>query len=137
MSAAVPCYPWDYWRHIHVFVFLAISCFPANQINRLERNPKICEAITKKFAECLRRAEEIGTVLDEGGPGPNSKGDAAVARRLGTKPEGGEDGDDPGKISWELDWIRRLWGKSLMWSGVTWLGLRVLNGLCKKLLFSR
>ncbi|KAL3580888.1 hypothetical protein D5086_018723 [Populus alba] len=85
--------------HIHVFVFLAKSCFPANQINRLEKNPKICEAITKKFAECLLRAEEIGTVLDEGGPGPSSRGDAAVARRLGTKPEDGEDGDDPGKIS--------------------------------------
>ncbi|KAG6761752.1 hypothetical protein POTOM_034985 [Populus tomentosa] len=68
-------------------------------MNRLEKNPKICEAVTQKFAEYLRRAEEIGTVLDEGGPGPNSNGDAAVARRPRTKPEDGEDGDDPGKIS--------------------------------------
>ncbi|XP_011004509.1 PREDICTED: LOW QUALITY PROTEIN: vacuolar protein sorting-associated protein 4, partial [Populus euphratica] len=82
-------------RHIHVFVFLAESCFPANQINRLEKNHKICEAITKKFADYVRRAEEIGTVPDEGGPGPNSNGDAAVARRPRTKPGDGEDGDDP------------------------------------------
>ncbi|KAL3580889.1 hypothetical protein D5086_018724 [Populus alba] len=64
---------------------------------KYEKNPKIREAITQKFTEYLRRAEEIRTVLDEGGPGPNSNGDAAVATRPKTKPKDGEDGDDPEK----------------------------------------
>jgi vacuolar protein-sorting-associated protein 4 len=64
---------------------------------KYEKNPKIREAITQKFTEYLRRAEEIRTVLDEGGPGPNSNGDAAVATRAKTKPKDGEDGDDPEK----------------------------------------
>ncbi|XP_011046276.1 PREDICTED: vacuolar protein sorting-associated protein 4B-like isoform X2 [Populus euphratica] len=64
---------------------------------KYEKNPKIREAITQKFNEYLRRAEEIKTVLDEGGPGPNSNGDAAVATRPKTKPKDGEDGDDPEK----------------------------------------
>ncbi|KAF1886620.1 hypothetical protein Lal_00045853 [Lupinus albus] len=65
---------------------------------KYEKNPKIREAITMKFTEYLRRAEEIRTVLDEGGPGPSSNGDAAVATRPKTKPKdgGGEgDGEDP------------------------------------------
>ncbi|KAG5248019.1 vacuolar protein sorting-associated protein [Salix suchowensis] len=61
---------------------------------KYEKNPKIREAITQKFNEYLRRAEEIKTVLDEGGPGPNSNGDAAFATRPKTKPKDGEDGDD-------------------------------------------
>uniref|UniRef100_A0A6N2L8F8 Vesicle-fusing ATPase n=1 Tax=Salix viminalis TaxID=40686 RepID=A0A6N2L8F8_SALVM len=64
---------------------------------KYEKNPKIREAITQKFTEYLRRAEEIRTVLDEGGPGPSSNGDAAVATRPKTKPKDGEDGDDPEK----------------------------------------
>ncbi|MBA0774410.1 hypothetical protein Gotri_009623 [Gossypium trilobum] len=48
---------------------------------KYEKNPKIREAITQKFTEYLRRAEEIRAVLDEGGPGPASNGDAAVATR--------------------------------------------------------
>ncbi|KAK7845653.1 protein suppressor of k(+) transport growth defect 1 [Quercus suber] len=64
-----------------------------------EKNPKIKEAITQKFTEYLRRAEEIRAVLDDGGPGPASNGDAAVATRPKTKPkdggEGGGDGEDP------------------------------------------
>ncbi|CAI0398257.1 unnamed protein product [Linum tenue] len=62
---------------------------------KYEKNPKIREAITQKFTEYLRRAEEIRTVLDEGGPGPASNGDAAVATRPKTKPKDGEDGEDP------------------------------------------
>ncbi|CAN6827439.1 unnamed protein product [Brassica oleracea var. botrytis] len=60
---------------------------------KYEKNPKIREAITQKFTEYLRRAEEIRAVLDEGGPGPGSNGgDAAVK----SKPkEGGGDGEDP------------------------------------------
>ncbi|XP_075636162.1 protein SUPPRESSOR OF K(+) TRANSPORT GROWTH DEFECT 1-like [Castanea sativa] len=37
---------------------------------KYEKNPKIKEAITQKFTEYLCRAEEIRTVLDDGGPGP-------------------------------------------------------------------
>jgi vacuolar protein-sorting-associated protein 4 len=65
---------------------------------KYEKNPKIKEAITAKFTEYLRRAEEIRAVLDEGGagPGPNG-GDAAVATRPKTKGkdgDGGNGGDD-------------------------------------------
>ncbi|CAN1128612.1 Protein SUPPRESSOR OF K(+) TRANSPORT GROWTH DEFECT 1 [Linum perenne] len=62
---------------------------------KYEKNPKIREAITGKFTEYLRRAEEIRAVLDEGGPGPASNGDAAVATRPKTKPKDGGDGEDP------------------------------------------
>ncbi|ONK55522.1 uncharacterized protein A4U43_UnF2240 [Asparagus officinalis] len=60
---------------------------------KYEKNPKIKEAITQKFTEYLRRAEEIRAVLDEGGPGPASNGDAAVATRPKTKPKDGQGGD--------------------------------------------
>ncbi|OIW05862.1 hypothetical protein TanjilG_23648 [Lupinus angustifolius] len=64
---------------------------------KYEKNPKIKEAITQKFTEYLRRAEEIRAVLDDGGPGPASNGDAAVATRPKTKPKDGEggEGEDP------------------------------------------
>ncbi|XP_019181839.1 PREDICTED: protein SUPPRESSOR OF K(+) TRANSPORT GROWTH DEFECT 1-like [Ipomoea nil] len=65
---------------------------------KYEKNPKVKEAITQKFTEYLRRAEEIRAVLDEGGGnGPAANGDAAVAARPKTKPKnggGGGDGDD-------------------------------------------
>lgn len=57
---------------------------------KYEKNPKIKEAITQKFTEYLRRAEEIRAVLDEGGgAGPAANGDAAVAARPKTKGKGG------------------------------------------------
>ncbi|KAJ0793479.1 putative vesicle-fusing ATPase [Helianthus annuus] len=60
---------------------------------KYEKNPKIREAITQKFTEYLRRAEEIRAVLDEGGTGPAAtSGDAAVAARPKTKPKDGEGG---------------------------------------------
>eukprot|EP01018_Ginkgo_biloba_P020316 Gb_14760 [translate_table: standard] len=66
---------------------------------KYEKNPKIKEAITQKFTEYLRRAEEIRAVLDDGGnPGPAANGDAAVATRAKTKPgnkDGDGDGEDP------------------------------------------
>ncbi|XP_012472838.1 protein SUPPRESSOR OF K(+) TRANSPORT GROWTH DEFECT 1 [Gossypium raimondii] len=69
---------------------------------KYEKNPKIREAITQRLIEYLRRAEEIRAVLDEGGPGPASNGDAAVATRPKSKPkngggggEGGDGGEDP------------------------------------------
>lgn len=64
---------------------------------KYEKNPKIKEAITAKFTEYLRRAEEIRAVLDEGGAGPGANGgDAAVATRPKTKGKDGDgkDGDD-------------------------------------------
>ncbi|KAI4386115.1 hypothetical protein MLD38_004076 [Melastoma candidum] len=67
---------------------------------KYEKNPKIREAITQKFTEYLRRAEEIRAVLDEGGPGSASNGDAAVATRPKTKGKdgsGGDGGDDSEK----------------------------------------
>ena len=60
---------------------------------KYEKNPKIKEAITQKFTEYLRRAEEIRAVLDEGGSGPAANGDAAVATRPKTKPKDGKDGE--------------------------------------------
>ncbi|XP_020597531.1 protein SUPPRESSOR OF K(+) TRANSPORT GROWTH DEFECT 1-like [Phalaenopsis equestris] len=61
---------------------------------KYEKNPKIKEAITQKFTEYLRRAEEIRAVLDEGGSGPASNGDAAVATKPKTKPKDGNDGGE-------------------------------------------
>ncbi|KAJ7569998.1 hypothetical protein O6H91_01G103000 [Diphasiastrum complanatum] len=68
---------------------------------KYEKNPKIKEAITQKFTEYLRRAEEIRAVLDEGGPtAPAANGDAAVATKAKSKSgkkDGGDggDGEDP------------------------------------------
>jgi len=60
---------------------------------KYEKNPKIKEAITQKFTEYLRRAEEIRAVLDDGGnAGPAANGDAAVVTRAKTKP-GNKDKD--------------------------------------------
>ncbi|MFS7978919.1 putative vesicle-fusing ATPase [Helianthus anomalus] len=50
------------------------------------KKPKIREAITQKFIEYLRHAEEIRVVLDDGGARPaGNDGDAAVAARPKTK----------------------------------------------------
>lgn len=66
---------------------------------KYEKNPKIKEAITQKFTEYLRRAEEIRAVLDEGGPGPASNGEAAIATKPKKKPKDGDDGgDDPEQV---------------------------------------
>ncbi|PKI59279.1 protein SUPPRESSOR OF K(+) TRANSPORT GROWTH DEFECT 1 [Punica granatum] len=68
---------------------------------KYEKNPKIREAITQKFTEYLRRAEEIRAVLDEcGSPRPASNGDATVATRPNKKPNDGNghgDEDDANK----------------------------------------
>ncbi|XP_076896445.1 protein SUPPRESSOR OF K(+) TRANSPORT GROWTH DEFECT 1-like [Bidens hawaiensis] len=58
---------------------------------KYERNPKIREAITQKFTEYLRRAEEIRAVLDEGIVVPAASGSyARVAARSKAKPKDGE-----------------------------------------------
>ncbi|KAK8928425.1 hypothetical protein KSP39_PZI017609 [Platanthera zijinensis] len=56
---------------------------------KYEKNPKIKEAITYKFTEYLRRAEEIHIVLNEGGPGPAANGDVTVVTKPKTKPKDG------------------------------------------------
>ncbi|BAS70318.1 Os01g0141100 [Oryza sativa Japonica Group] len=67
---------------------------------KYEKNPKIKEAITAKFTEYLRRAEEIRAVLDEGGGGGGANGgDAAVATRPKTKGKDGEGGGDDSEQS--------------------------------------
>uniref|UniRef100_A0A453DVN6 MIT domain-containing protein n=1 Tax=Aegilops tauschii subsp. strangulata TaxID=200361 RepID=A0A453DVN6_AEGTS len=48
---------------------------------KYEKNPKIKEAITAKFTEYLRRAEEIRAVLDEGG-GDGAGGDDSEQSKL-------------------------------------------------------
>ncbi|KAM7272320.1 hypothetical protein ACFE04_026983 [Oxalis oulophora] len=66
---------------------------------KYEKNPKIREAITQKFTDYLRRAEEIRAVLDDGG-GSNGGGvvggDGAIsATKPKTKPKDGDgDADD-------------------------------------------
>lgn len=67
---------------------------------KYEKNPKIKEAITQKFTDYLRRAEEIRAILDGGERSrPAANGDAAVATRAKTKPGNkdgdGGDGEDP------------------------------------------
>ena len=57
---------------------------------KYEKNPKIKEAITLKFTEYLRRAEEIRAVLDEGGPGHTPNG-ASTATCPKVNPRDGED----------------------------------------------
>ncbi|XP_059311101.1 protein SUPPRESSOR OF K(+) TRANSPORT GROWTH DEFECT 1-like [Lycium ferocissimum] len=67
---------------------------------KYEKNPKIKEAISQKFTEYLRRAEEIRAVLDEycgTGPGLNG-GDAAVTTRPKT-PKDEEGGGGGGTSS--------------------------------------
>lgn len=60
---------------------------------KYEKNPKVKEAITQKFTDYLRRAEEIRAVIDNGGTTATPNGDAAVAARPKTKPKNGEGGD--------------------------------------------
>ncbi|KAM0045273.1 putative vesicle-fusing ATPase [Helianthus debilis subsp. tardiflorus] len=47
---------------------------------KYENDPKIREAITQKFTEYLRRAEEIRAVLDEGRAGPAASGGASAVQ---------------------------------------------------------
>jgi len=67
---------------------------------KYEKNPKIKEAITQKFTEYLRRAEEIRAVLDDTPIGPTANGDASVQAKPKTKAgkkdgDGDGDGEDP------------------------------------------
>eukprot|EP00897_Mesotaenium_endlicherianum_P005933 jgi/Mesen1/5368/ME000268S04562 len=64
---------------------------------KYEKNPKVKEAITAKFTEYLRRAEEIRQVLDSESSGGAPNGDGAQAVKPKTKSQkkdGDGDGDD-------------------------------------------
>ncbi|PON71160.1 Spastin [Parasponia andersonii] len=62
---------------------------------KYEKNPKIKEALTRKFVEYLRRAEEIRAIIDGGGgDGPNSNGGEVANARRKTNSKGGGDGKD-------------------------------------------
>ncbi|KAK9126418.1 hypothetical protein Scep_015264 [Stephania cephalantha] len=60
--------------------------------SQVREEPKIKEAITQKFTEYLRRAEEIRAVIDDGGTGPGPAGNGDAAMKTKTKPKGGGDG---------------------------------------------
>lgn len=69
---------------------------------KYEKNPKLKEAITQKFTDYLRRAEEIRAVLEDGGGGkPSSNGgDTGVATRpKSNKKNGDGDGGDDSEQS--------------------------------------
>ncbi|XP_074268157.1 protein SUPPRESSOR OF K(+) TRANSPORT GROWTH DEFECT 1-like isoform X2 [Silene latifolia] len=76
---------------------------------KYEKNPKIRDAITQKFTEYLRRAEEIRTALDNGDAGTGSGNgpagvDAAVQARPKGKPkDGGGDDAEKEKLRAGLD----------------------------------
>ncbi|KAF5772766.1 putative vesicle-fusing ATPase [Helianthus annuus] len=62
---------------------------------KYEKDPKIREAITQKFTEYLRRAEEIRAVIDEGRGPAASGGASAVQPPPKTEPKEGEgEGED-------------------------------------------
>ena len=65
---------------------------------KYEKNPKIKEAITQKFTDYLRRAEEIRTILDGVGDRPktSSNGDSAIATKPKSKQGNGKDKDNDG-----------------------------------------
>lgn len=76
---------------------------------KYEKNPKIKEAITAKFTEYLRRAEEIRAVLDDGASGHNvggeGNGNGSVVSKPKAKAKGkdgesgnGGDGEDPEQV---------------------------------------
>ncbi|KAL8094266.1 protein SUPPRESSOR OF K(+) TRANSPORT GROWTH DEFECT 1-like isoform X1 [Apium graveolens] len=69
---------------------------------KYEKNPKIKEAITSKFTEYLRRAEEIRAVLDDSGSAHNvgsgqNENVGSVVSKPKAKGGSGEEGDDPEK----------------------------------------
>ncbi|XP_009614201.1 protein SUPPRESSOR OF K(+) TRANSPORT GROWTH DEFECT 1-like [Nicotiana tomentosiformis] len=69
---------------------------------KYEKDPKIKEAINKKFTEYLHRAGEIRAVLDDNGTGSGSSGGDAA-----TRPKDGENGEDPepSKLTTELNFV--------------------------------
>ena len=93
---------------------------------KYEKNLKIKEAITQKFVDYLRRAEEIRAILDSGaGTGANPIGGTVVNARQKTKPKGGDgkDGEDPeqAKLRAGLDSVIIREKPNVKWSDVAGL----------------
>ncbi|KAK4593220.1 hypothetical protein RGQ29_017381 [Quercus rubra] len=92
---------------------------------KYEKNPKIKEAITKKCMEYLKRAEEIRTILENGGSGPAPSGDATIASQPKTKSKGGvgKDAEDPeqAKLRAGLDSVIIREKPNVKWSDVAGL----------------
>lgn len=96
---------------------------------KYEKNPKIKEAITQKFAQYLRRAEEISAILDAGGGEPNlNRGAAAGSVKPKTKTSGGgekndKDKDDPelAKLKAGLDSVIIKEKPNVRWSDIAGL----------------
>ncbi|KAI3783681.1 hypothetical protein L1987_42767 [Smallanthus sonchifolius] len=64
---------------------------------KYEKNPKLKEAITQKFTDYLRRAEEIRAVLEDGGgskPSSNGGETGVVTRPKSNKKNGDGDGGE-------------------------------------------
>ena len=92
---------------------------------KYEKNPKIKEAITQKCVEYLKRAEEIRTILDNGGSGPAPSGDATIASQPKTKLKGGvgKDAEDQeqAKLRAGLDPVIIREKPNVKWSDVAGL----------------
>lgn len=81
---------------------------------KYEKNPKIKEAITQKFGEYLRRAEELRAELDSGRSGPN---------RTASNNGGKKDGEDAeqAKLRAGLDSVIMREKPNVKWSDVAGL----------------
>lgn len=95
---------------------------------KYEKNPKVKDAITAKFTEYLRRAEEIRTVLDGDNGGPAANGDAALAvkpknktAKKGDGEGGGEDDAEQAKLRSGLNSAIVREKPNIKWSDVAGL----------------
>ena len=95
---------------------------------KYEKNPKIKEAITQKFTDYLRRAEEIRAILDGGDrprPTPGNGGDAAVATKAKSKntskDDSGGDGSEDAKLRLGLNAAIIHEKPNIKWSDVAGL----------------
>ncbi|XWS75334.1 hypothetical protein CRYUN_Cryun01aG0077500 [Craigia yunnanensis] len=87
---------------------------------KYEKNLKIREAIMQRFNEYLRRAEEIRTILDNGGTSPSSKRDVGAATLPKTMDGEGKDKQDPeqAKLRAGLDSVIIREKPDVKWSDV-------------------
>ncbi|XP_027365920.1 protein SUPPRESSOR OF K(+) TRANSPORT GROWTH DEFECT 1-like isoform X3 [Abrus precatorius] len=93
---------------------------------KYEKHPKIKEAITQKFAQYLRRAEEISAILDAGGSEANVNRDAAagsVRPKTDTSKGGQKDKEDPeiAKLKAGLDSVIIKEKPNVRWSDIAGL----------------
>ncbi|TKY53492.1 suppressor of K(+) transport growth defect 1 [Spatholobus suberectus] len=90
---------------------------------KYEKHPKIKEAITQKFAQYLRRAEEIQAILDAGGGEANLNRDAAGSVRPKTSGGGEKDKEDPeqAKLKAGLDSVIIREKPNVRWSDIAGL----------------